>query len=594
MNQPKAYSYVRFSTPEQGKGDSYRRQTESSRTFALGRGLELDETLTFQDLGVSAYRGRNAVEGALGSFIDAVDSGRIARGSFLLVESLDRLSRDTVTRAFSQLTALLGKGIHIATLQDGRVFTSDSLDQNFGELLVSLSVMYRAHEESLTKGKRVSAAWSNKRERARVEGHKLTATCPAWLKLNPQRTNFEVIPERVRIVQRVFELTLDGVGKGRVAAILNSEGIPTFRKSQGWHPSYIQKLLDSEAVIGTYQPMRLDRTGGRSVRLADGDSIRDYFPAIIDEEAFLKARQVRTTRRVGGGRKGRAFSNLLSGIARCGVCGGPMHYVAKKERELYLKCSNARRSAANCHSPSWQYRATEAFVLLSLREVDYRDLFPSITAKAGELIRQSENELLLKESAHRRAQSSLEAVIRLLIERPDSGALKSKLDELEGEIAKLAEAIRQTGATLETERARLAGLGRDQGQLEEALAVLARAHREQSPQDLFLVRSRLNQALKKVVRAISFFPATTGQELFGDALFGRIVLTFHGADAYSREIWVILKQREAYGFKSVEGKRSEQTAMRVGGNQTATRDKKAKQPEADAPVGNAAVLTGPV
>lgn len=52
---PKAYSYLRFSRPEQLKGDSRRRQLDLSRQYALEHGLDLDQE--FQDLGVSALRG---------------------------------------------------------------------------------------------------------------------------------------------------------------------------------------------------------------------------------------------------------------------------------------------------------------------------------------------------------------------------------------------------------------------------------------------------------------------------------------------------------------------------------------------------------
>ena len=94
MTKPKAYSYIRFSTPEQQKGDSKRRQTELARRYADANGLDLDETLTFHDLGVSAYRGKNR-DAALGPFVTTVEAGRVKQGSYLLVESLDRLSRGT-------------------------------------------------------------------------------------------------------------------------------------------------------------------------------------------------------------------------------------------------------------------------------------------------------------------------------------------------------------------------------------------------------------------------------------------------------------------------------------------------------------------
>ena len=59
----KAYSYVRFSTPEQLKGDSRRRQLQLSEDYAREHDLDLAEE-SFQDLGVSAFKGKNAKEGA--------------------------------------------------------------------------------------------------------------------------------------------------------------------------------------------------------------------------------------------------------------------------------------------------------------------------------------------------------------------------------------------------------------------------------------------------------------------------------------------------------------------------------------------------
>ncbi len=87
-----AYSYIRFSTPEQARGDSLRRQMDLSAQYARDNGLQLDETLT--DKGVSGFRGQNIKEGALGSFLKHIQSGRIKPGSVLLDEALDRLSRD--------------------------------------------------------------------------------------------------------------------------------------------------------------------------------------------------------------------------------------------------------------------------------------------------------------------------------------------------------------------------------------------------------------------------------------------------------------------------------------------------------------------
>ncbi|MGA2935987.1 MAG: recombinase family protein, partial [Syntrophobacteraceae bacterium] len=90
---PKAYSYIRFSTPDQLNGDSLRRQLDLSKRYAAQHGLVLDENLNLQDLGLSAYHGEHR-EGALGRFLELVKGSRISEGSVLLVESLDRLSRE--------------------------------------------------------------------------------------------------------------------------------------------------------------------------------------------------------------------------------------------------------------------------------------------------------------------------------------------------------------------------------------------------------------------------------------------------------------------------------------------------------------------
>jgi DNA invertase Pin-like site-specific DNA recombinase len=109
--RPKAYSYTRFSRPEQADGDSLRRQTEAARAYAGREQLDLDETLTFHDPGISAFRGRNAEEGKLGDFLNAVRGGIIPPGSFLLVESLDRISRQTVRKAVRTMEDIVEAGV---------------------------------------------------------------------------------------------------------------------------------------------------------------------------------------------------------------------------------------------------------------------------------------------------------------------------------------------------------------------------------------------------------------------------------------------------------------------------------------------------
>ena len=78
--EPRAYSYVRFSTPAQAHGDSHARQTDKAAQYAAERGLTLDTELKLTDLGVSGYRSKNAKTGALGAFLKAVEDKHGAKG----------------------------------------------------------------------------------------------------------------------------------------------------------------------------------------------------------------------------------------------------------------------------------------------------------------------------------------------------------------------------------------------------------------------------------------------------------------------------------------------------------------------------------
>ena len=71
-----AYShYLRMSTDLQLKGDSRRRQLEASTAYAAAEGLDLNDDAQLEDIGISAYRGANLRDGALGQFLNAVKAG---------------------------------------------------------------------------------------------------------------------------------------------------------------------------------------------------------------------------------------------------------------------------------------------------------------------------------------------------------------------------------------------------------------------------------------------------------------------------------------------------------------------------------------
>ncbi|MGY3427856.1 DNA invertase Pin-like site-specific DNA recombinase [Bradyrhizobium sp. F1.13.4] len=173
--RPKAYSYVRMSTDLQLKGDSLRRQREASRKYAEKHDLELVEDFDLHDIGVSAYKGKNLASGAFGRFLEAVREMKIEQGSYLLVESFDRMSRQEPMVALKPFMEIVEAGLTLVTLDDERVFRGKI---SFEDLIISIAKMSRANEESARKSDRLSQAW--KAKRAVIGQEKLTARCPSW------------------------------------------------------------------------------------------------------------------------------------------------------------------------------------------------------------------------------------------------------------------------------------------------------------------------------------------------------------------------------------------------------------------------------
>ncbi|MGO9916300.1 MAG: recombinase family protein, partial [Isosphaeraceae bacterium] len=120
------FSYLRFSRAEQRHGSSTKRQTDLRESYCRRHNLVLDTSRMITDEGVSGYNGKNMAQGKLAAFLDLVKAGKIPAGSILLIESIDRFSRDQIIPARNALENLLLADIEVHTLQPERVYNRDS------------------------------------------------------------------------------------------------------------------------------------------------------------------------------------------------------------------------------------------------------------------------------------------------------------------------------------------------------------------------------------------------------------------------------------------------------------------------------------
>ncbi|MCR9880539.1 recombinase family protein [Vibrio parahaemolyticus] len=458
---PQIYSYSRFSRLKQRDGDSLKRQREYAEEVAKEYSMTINEDLVFSDHGKSAFHAEHKKKGKYGIFLDAVKQGKVAKGSVLIVESFDRLSRENAMRAQSDITALIESDITIITSSDKRVYNKEVVYRDPSQIFMMVAVMVRAHEESLTKQKR-----SLKRLKGAVEkwqgGDKAVSVGganPSWVK----RTKIGLVfdKEKADVAKKICDLFTSGKTMVYIAAFLNDSNIPTFGRASHWRVTTITTLLENEALFGR---KTVDLGGSEDgVVLPFRAVLEGYFPALITKEEFDLIQEIKKLKAKGraGHRTKRKVTDaignvieeieenaiyLLSGYgvaldeaakSRCARCGGSMgtrrqHQYTRKgvytKTEYRFECAESSTTGfKKCDVGSVRLGNMEASFLLTVsKHIDFNLLNKNVDSREVEVI----------DSKLKEIEVQLESATELLIATTNATirqTAQKKLSELEAE-----------------------------------------------------------------------------------------------------------------------------------------------------------------
>lgn len=433
----RVYSYTRFSDPSQAAGSSADRQASYAAKWAQEHGLHLDTELSMRDEGLSAYHQHHVKAGAFGVFLEAIEQGRVPRGSVLVVESLDRLSRAEPILAQAQLAKIIHAGISVVTAADGKVYSREKLRDQPMDLVYSLLVMIRAHEESDTKAKRVSAAivrlcqgWQAGIWRGKVH----QGRDPAWLRETPE--GWELVPERAAAVREAVRLYLAGNSGQQILTKLAAQGLKMTAGAD--RSTTIYKRLANPALVGT----KVVTVGTETFELAG------YYPALLTLEQWqdLRAAGSQRGRRGSPGLVPHVITGL--GITYCGYCGcamsgqnlyGKQKHVADKLQPGYrrLLCAGQSYASGRCPFPTSRSVApVERAIMDYCSDVlNLRALYPADRATP---LRQALAELRQQAATVATQVERLVDVITSTAAEGSSAALARRLRDLEAEQARLA------------------------------------------------------------------------------------------------------------------------------------------------------------
>ena len=320
-----AFSYIRFSSKKQEHGHSLVRQLKMTREYCKAVGLTLDESKSFRDLGVSAWKGKN-MERGFGELIAACDSGLIPPGSALVVEALDRISRmrpRKVANLFSRLLDDYGLEVHLTGINKVVYPDSPTAADEAMDLLLIAMLASRASDEQETKSERLKAAFADKRERV-ARGEALMETnsnkMPWWVEVvgvgKGKKPRIVATPERAKIVQLIYKWTSEGMTAPVIARKLHEEGVPTWRpKTKHWTSERVRDLINTRAPEGFLEETPKTRETGLTF------SIPNYYPKLVSESLAAKARlAMKANRRYGRGHEVKGKNerpiNIMRGLIR--------------------------------------------------------------------------------------------------------------------------------------------------------------------------------------------------------------------------------------------------------------------------------------
>lgn len=362
-----SFSYIRFSTPTQAAGDSLRRQTQAAKDWCARNGAVLDETLTFRDLGRSAFLGKhkeNPDRYALAAFLKLVEQGKVPRGSFLIIESLDRLTREHVRAGLMLLLGLIENGVRIVQLSPSELIYDEQSDEM--GLMLAIVELSRGHRESKRKSDLCGAAWEEKRKRAREDGELMTSRIPHWIEKHGD--GLRLIPERAALVRKVYALAAAGYGLTSIVKKLIEDGDKPFGFGDHWARSYVARLMLDRRAVGEFQPC------SRRNKSAS-DPIPGYYPAVVTEAEWLAARAGLAQRKTLRGRMGKNI-NMFAGLMRSARDGESYFIVTRVERggRQYQVLMNTSGQDGRGQARSFPFPVFERAILSKLDELDPHEI----------------------------------------------------------------------------------------------------------------------------------------------------------------------------------------------------------------------------
>jgi len=222
-------------------------------------------------------------------------------------------------------------------------------------------------------------------------GIPLTTNVPYGYKKSPVDKNRWIVDEpAAAVVQRIFQMSVSGLGPTQIAKRLKADGVLTpseYQRGNGvncptklpeyphkWCSHTVAEILDRQEYVGDTVNFRTYRQSFKLKKQLDRPQeewkvFPNTHPAIIDRETFALVQNLRQHRR----RPTRmGIVSMFSGLLYCADCGSKLGYSATnnyKREQAYFFCSGYRKNTDLCSAHYIREKVVAQLVLEGLQRL---------------------------------------------------------------------------------------------------------------------------------------------------------------------------------------------------------------------------------
>ena len=356
----RAAVYARYSTDHQNDR-SIEDQIVLSENHARGRGLEVVATYSDRARTSASLMGRDGI-------LDLMADAKAGRFDVVIVEALDRLSRDQEDLA-GIYKRLSHYRISLEAVHDG---VADAVQVGLRGLMGSI---FLADLKNKTRRGMAGVIRDGRNAGGRAFGYRTVLGRPGEL---------EIVPEEAETVVRIFEAFVGGAVPRDIAGELNRDGLSPPR-GVNWNASTINgskergngillnPIYDGRIVWNRVTMVRDPETGRRISRVnpeAEWQHAEAEHLRIVPRDLFAAAQERKNDRTLmrEEGAYTRRPKRVLSGLLRCGTCGGGISVHDKDHDRIRVRCSSYNENRMCSEKRRFYLDRIERAVIEGLRE----------------------------------------------------------------------------------------------------------------------------------------------------------------------------------------------------------------------------------